>query len=288
MAEHDDGETSHPLLEAGWRQGVLFDAEGASYEWNVPSSAGRLTPGPAREVRTQKAERLVLISHACDIKAADEKYVEALICRKHDPSDRILARWDQNSPRYFIVDPNAGYVADASHRLKIAKSALSSLHHYGVPMDELRLYRFVEWLTRRYYRPTVPDPVYQRFHVPVYAALRELARRQPDTFDKFNSATNDVRVILPEQTRPPFTIGIVYLTVPALSETQIEAIDKVHRIIAEAVDEDVHVQDRPVIIELDEVPFGVLRRTQPLIIEYPSWGDEDAAPPTWLIERRSG
>jgi hypothetical protein len=37
------------------------------------------------------------------------------------------------------------------------------------------------------------------------------------------------------------------------------------------LDEQVRVEGAPAVIELDEVPFGVLRRTQPLIIEYPSW-----------------
>lgn len=284
-SHHDDSEQSHPLLAAGWRQGVLFDAPGASYDLNILSSGGTLELGPSRAVRG--GERLVLISHACDIKADDERYVEALICRKHDPDKEILGRWDQNSPRYFIVDPKAAYVADASHRVKISKDALLSLSHHGLTTDELRLYRFVEWLTRRYDRPTIPDPVYERFHAPVYAALRRLAEGEPKVWKDFNVATNDVRVRLPEEARPPYSIGIVYLTLPALTEEQTEAINEVHRIIVEAADEEVSVNDPPVLIELDEVPFRVLRRTQPLILEYPSWGDDEAAPPTWFLERQS-
>lgn len=284
VEHHGDGEQSHPLLAAGWRQGVIFDAPGTSYDLNILSSECSLERGRPRALR--RGEQLVLISHACDIKADDEKYVEALICRKCDPNKGILGRWDQNSPRYFIVDPQAAYVADASHRVKISKDALSSLSHHGCVMDELRQYRFVEWLTRRYDRPTVEDPVYERFHAPVNAALKELEEAGSEVWQSFNLVTNEIRVLLPTETRPPYTIGIVYLTLPAITEEQAEAIDEIHRIITEAANKDVRVQDPPVVIELDEVPFGVLRRTQPLIIEYPSWGDDNAAQPTWLLEQQ--
>ncbi len=198
---HDEGEQMHPLLAAGWRQGMMLDAPGFSYDLNILASDGTLERGYSRAVRG--GEQLVLISHACDIKADDEKYVEALICRKYDPAKEILGPWDQNSPRYFIVDPSAAYVADASHRVKIGKSALLSLNPYEPTMDELRLYRFVEWLTRRYDRPTIPDPVYERFHAPVYAALRELVKENPEVWKNFNVATNDVRVRLPNEVHPP-------------------------------------------------------------------------------------
>jgi hypothetical protein len=287
VAEHrDDGEQLHPLLAAGWKQGVLFDAPRASYELNVLSASEdpSLELGRIRAVRAR--ERLVLISHACDIKASDERYIEALICKNHNPNEEILSRWDQNSPRYFVVDPEAAYVADASHRVKIEKDALITLRHDGLAMDELRLYRFVEWLTRRYDRPTVPDALYERFHAPVSAALRTLPVDRPGAHRTFNIATNEIRVTLPTETLPPYRIGVVYLTLQGLSEEQLEAIHEVHQIIAEAASNEVIVEMEPVIIELDEVPFGVLRRTQPLIIEYPCWDNDEAAPPGWLREQQ--
>ncbi len=288
MAEHDeDAEHLNPLLAAGWQQGVLFDAPRASYELNILSTSEdqSLELGRIRAIRAR--ERLVLVSHACDIQAPDETYIEALICKRHDPNDEILGRWDQNSPRYFVVDPRAAYVADASHRVKIEKGALLTLGHHGLAMDELRLYRFVEWLTRRYDRPTVPDAIYERFHAPVSAALRTLPFDQPGTHGAFNLATNEIRVALPTETFPPYRIGVVYLTLSSLSEEQLEAIHEVHQIIAAAADNAVIVETEPVIIELDEVPFRVLRRTQPLIIEYPSWENDEAAPPSWLQEQQN-
>jgi len=283
VAEYHDVEQTHPLLAAGWRQGVTFDAPGTSYDLNILLSGDAFERGRPRAIR--QGERLVLISHACDIKAENEKYVEALICRRHDPDNAILGRWDQNSPRYFIVDPQTAYVADASHRVKIVKNALLSLSHYGCPMDELRQYRFVEWLTRRYDRPIVPDPIYERFHAPVNAVLRDVQESRPEVWQTFNSVTNEIRVSLPTQERPPYTIGIVYLTLPTITVEQTEAINEIHQIITDAASNEVNVQNPPVVIEVDEVPFGVLRRTQPLILEYPSWEDE-VAQPTWFLEHQ--
>ncbi len=284
VAEYHDVEQTHPLLAAGWRQGVMFDASEISYDLNLLSSENTFERGRPRTIR--QGERLVLISHACDIKAEDEKYVEVLICRKYDPNNDILGRWDQNSPRYFIVDPKAAYVADASHRVKIIKHALSSLSHHGCPMDELRRYRFVEWLTRRYDRPTVPDPIYERFHAPVYAVLKGLQESRSEVWQTFNSVTNEIRVSLPTPDRPPYTIGIVYLTLSTITVEQTEAINEIHQIITNAASDEIRVLKPPVVVELDEVPFGVMRRSQPLILEYPSWEDEGVAQPTWKLEQQ--
>lgn len=283
---HDNSQISHSLLTDGWLQGVIFDAPGASYNRNALSSKGMVEPQYPRTVRGK--ERLVVISHACDITSDEEKYIEALICKRHDPDANVLGRWDQNSPRYFIVDPNEAWVADASHRVKIDKTALSSLNHYGCAMDEHRQYRFVEWLTRRYDRPTVPDHIYERFHTPVYAALNELAETGAAKWRAFNTAVNEIRVRLPQETIPPYTIGVVYLTSSVLTEFQAEAIDEIHSVIIRAMNEEVRIEDPPAIIELDEVPFGVLRRTQPLILDYPSWEDDDNARPIWSMTTLGG
>ncbi len=281
MAEsHDESEQSHPLLAAGWCQGVTFDAPGASYSLNVLSAEGVLEQGQPRRVRQK--ERLILISHACDIKSGDEAYVEALICKNLNPSKEILGRWDQNSPRYFIVDPDAAWVADASYRIKLEKQVLSTLSHYGCAMDDLRQYRFVEWLTRRYDRPTVPDHIYERLHAPVVGALKDLHATQSMTWTLFNIAVNEIRVSLPVEQHAPYTAGIVYITIDTLTAEQADAIYDVHRLIVSVVDSQVLINEPPVILELDEVPFGILRRTQPLILDYPSWED-DAASPTWLV-----
>jgi len=283
VAEHEE---PNPLLTAGWQQGVLFDAPDASYALNIVAPEGDIAQGEVRTVRTR--ERLVIISHACDITSNDEKYIEALICRKYDPNAEILGRWDQNSPRYFIVDPAEAFVADASHRLKISKNLLATLTHDDLAMDELRFYRFVQWLTRRYDRPTVPDDIYERFHRPVYSALGELAGTRTELFELFNAETNEIRVVLPEGLEPPYSLGMIYLTLPALTPEQLESINGIHRVIAEAAGEHVYVAEAPVIFELDEAPFGVMRRTQPFIIEYPSMENESAALPSWLSVRRIG
>lgn len=81
-------------------------------------------------------------------------------------------------------------------------------------------------------------------------------------------------------------MAIVYITRSVVTEEQVEAVIDVHRSIVTSVADEVRVNDPPSIIELDEVPYGVIRRTQPLIFEHPSWGAEDAAPPVWLSDRQ--
>lgn len=269
------------LIDAGWVQGVTFDAPGASYDLNAPAGSAALGRIQPRTIRHQSGECLVLISHACDIQAEDEKYVETLICQQHDPNSPVVRRWDQNSPQRFLIDPTTGYVADARHRIKVAKPALLTMVHHGQLMDEERLYRFVEWLTRRYDRPTVPDHIHDLFHRPVHQALNRLDDEDGGFWEQFNRAVNEIRVTLPTEMSPPYSIGVVYLTASSLSVEQADAIDDVHQVIRQAAHEEIHVPERPVVIELDEVPFKVMRRTQPLIIEYPSWGDDETAQPPW-------
>jgi hypothetical protein len=277
----DEEVPTHPLLEAGWIQGVMFDAPGAAYGMNVSQgNSTSLAPENVRHVRA--SERLILISHVCDIVAPEEKYVEALICKKYDPTKDILSAWEKNSPTYFVVDPNLAYVANASHRVKIAKETLLSLNHYGNSMDRLRQDRFVQWLARRYDRPVVPDHIYKRFHRLVYAELNRLHEESWEPLKTFNQVVHEIRIYLPIEESPPYSVGVVYLTRSALTAAQAEAISEIHRVVVGSAHADVNVEGLPIMVELDEVPYGILRRTQPLIIEHPSWEDEEAASPTWL------
>ncbi len=269
------------LIDAGWLQGVTFDAPGASYGLNALAQSAEFGRVQPRTIRHQKGECLVLISHACDIQAEDEKYVETLICQRHDLNSPVVRRWDQNSPQRFLIDPATGYVADARHRIKLAKTALLTMAHHGQQMDDERLNRFVEWLTRRYDRPTVPDHIHDLFHRRVHQALNHLDDLDAEFWAQFNRAVNEIRVYLPTEATPPYSIGVVYLTASSLSVEQADAIDDVHQVIRQAAHEEIRVPERPVVIELDEVPFRVMRRTQPLIIEYPSWGNDETAQPTW-------
>ena len=146
---------------------------------------------------TWEHEQRILISHACDIQSKDEKYVEALICKKHDPNDKLLGRWDKNSSSYFVVDPKELHVANASHRIKIEKNALLSMSHDGCAMDDLRQDRFIEWLARRYDRTTVREHFYGQSHKPVYAQFESLSEAKSGPWETFNQAIRDIRIFLP-------------------------------------------------------------------------------------------
>lgn len=277
MTSHDVSAPPPPLFELGWRQGVTFSAPGAAYEVN--RRAGDVFE-PARERAAKQRERLVLISHDCDLRSGEESYAEALICKQQDPVKQrsLLARWDKFSPRMFIVDPAAAWVADARHRIKVAKSDLAVCASHGSAMDALRHDRFVAWLARRYDRPAVDDALHDGFHAPAAALLRALESEHSELLGLFNAAVHEMRVTLPSEASPPFEIGIVYLTKSGLSEREAEAIDELHARLVEAATDDVSVRPSGVVEALDDIPFRVIRRTQPLIFDYLS-SEDDAAPP---------
>jgi hypothetical protein len=283
-------EDAHPLLAAGWQPGVLFDAPGAAYAWNDPHTkqVGSLQlVGQPRTIRTR--ERLVLISHPCDITSSDEERVEALICKRHDPDKEQgwLTNVQRNSARYFVVDPQAAYVAVASYRVQISKTALPSLTPDPPVMDEDRLLRFTDWLARRYDRPTVPDRIYNVFHRPIYDTLR-LLDGEP-TMAAFTGAVHDIRVKSPQRMQPPYDMGLlILLRPPGLSEAGANALDNVRARLEGALQSEQIVLPLPIDLwPLDEVPYRLILRTHPLMIEYLSYeGDElVGAQPTRLMEQ---
>jgi hypothetical protein len=153
-------------------------------------------------------------------------------------------------------------------------------------MDEIRFFRFVEWLTRRYDRPTVTDELYEAFHRPVYRALNELLENDAEILRTFSRAIHDIRASITSETRPPCELGIVYLTALGVSEQELDAIENIHTVIAGAVADSVIVLD-PVLLPLDEVQHMAMLRTQPLTLDDVSADDSESAPSLWMLERGS-
>jgi hypothetical protein len=286
LAPADD---DHQLLAAGWKPGVLFDAPGAVCGWNIAhdNEAGSLQiVGQPRTIR--KSERLVLISHPCDITSRDEERVEALICKRHSRTKNRewLKRVERNSARYFVVDPEAAYVAVASYRIQIAKEALSSLAPDPLVMDEVRLSRFIDWLARRYDRPTISDRIYNTFHRPIYAALEKMDA--DPVMSAFNDIVHEIRVKPSQRHQAPYDMGLLFLVhSEAYSVEGATAIDAVAAAIESELDP--NQIDLPLRIEyfpVDEVPYRVILRTQPLMLEYLSYEGEEiaGAPPPRAFE----
>lgn len=101
------------LLALGWRQGSFFRSRDLRFSCAVidPQSGD----DPAIKPRAKnKGETFVLVSQTCDVvaKYGTEPYVEALLC-KSETNSSLLAAADQNSARWFLVDPHANLVAFA-------------------------------------------------------------------------------------------------------------------------------------------------------------------------------
>jgi hypothetical protein len=156
------------LLEAGWRQGAVFDAPSVYFAWNENPASGKDEATTMKARKKRSKEKLVLVTQDCDIKASaeEESYVEALVCVVERRQD-FLHRIDRNSARWFVVDPGSGLVAQAKYRVQIAKEALTTLTPEVWPSTATRLDRFVQWLARRYDRPAIPDPIVEAFQRPL-------------------------------------------------------------------------------------------------------------------------
>jgi hypothetical protein len=175
---HDEVSPERPnLIEQGWHPGVVFSAPGASYSLNQLTEEGGYEE--VCNFVLSEDDRLVLISHECDIVSRDELYVEALVCHVVNPNESKLIQWDRNSARRFVVDFDTAYVADATKRLKILKRDLPTAND-GSPMDDERRRRFVDWLGARYIRPVVPDNLASDFVNPVRELFRRWTKRNKD------------------------------------------------------------------------------------------------------------
>jgi hypothetical protein len=220
---HDEVSPERPnLIEQGWHPGVVFSAPGASYSLNQLTEEGGYEE--VCNFVLSEDDRLVLISHECDIVSRDELYVEALVCHVVNPNESKLIQWDRNSARRFVVDFDTAYVADATKRLKILKRDLPTAND-GSPMDDERRRRFVDWLGARYIRPVVPDNLASDFVNPVRELFRRWTKRNKDPECSVLDSLEQVRFrILGES-----EVGILYLLkATELGEGEEEALALVH------------------------------------------------------------
>lgn len=285
------GDTSSPslgqdLLDAGWHQGTIFTARSVYFLWNeTPGSPGEgQTAIGSRRVKPK--EKLVLVTQDCDIITDEtrEPYVEALICRVDRRRD-FLERIDRNSARWFVVDPESGLVALATYRVQIAKRVLAGLSPGPWPGGPKRLQRFIRWLSRRYDRPAVPDPLVEAFQRPFEEMLERIHDESPSVGAAFNRAVSEVRVSVPPNETPPFDLHVVLmLGSDTLTREEADAIDHVERaVLGRFGSGDARVGTGGVYARTeDEMSVAEYFATRPLFLEYLTYrGDavEGAEPP---------
>lgn len=283
----DADESLPSLYEQGWRQGVMFEAPGLSYESVQFSGPNDITAKRGKIVSSK--DSLIVISHDCDINSPTEKYIEVLLCRREDPEKDILQKWDKrSSPAYFVVEFSHAWVAVAAHRIKLAKESLVNIQVGTCPMDADRRRQFIEWLSRRYDRPMVSDKIHDLLNKPVDAALARVEQEQPDIWRDFCLALHEIRVILSDIEEIPCRAQFLYVTQEDVSKAHLDAISSINRIMCDSAGEGIYVEEYPEIQSLDQVPYQLIVRSIPYNLDYPSRSDPDSPRPTWELAQRAG
>jgi len=276
--QQDDVAIGDRLWKQGWRQGAMFVDPHLSFGFNARNGDEVFAP-QARKVKPK--EQMVVISQDCDILAADEPFVEALICRQDKAS--FCAKVERNSARFFVVDPPNCWLAVAYHRVQIAKSDLLALTPKPWPADTKRLERFVRWLARRYDRPAIPDQLVKAFQVPLAQALEVLDSASPTAGLAISRATTEWRVTLPSTEQPPFHVQLLLLlSVHTLSAEEANAIALAEERIRATIDPDV-VRLHPIVrmVTEEELSLKEYRATCLLFLEPLTYRGEEVvgAPP---------
>lgn len=234
--EPSDNDVPGILVDRGWRQGTVFHAPGIEL-WCIETVADdgeeRLA---ARPRITPSDGRFVVVSQTCDIAAAivKEPVVEALACNIEP--DRTVRATLNKSFRWFEIDRGAGLIAHAMYRVPFDKRALLTMAPDAWPDTSERLDLFSRWLARRASRSALPDSVVAAFVRPLRRVLDALKRKQPDDYQAFNDAVEEIRLGLPEHEAPPFDIHLMLLlSGNELSKDQDDAIELVCTGLREAL-----------------------------------------------------
>lgn len=196
------------LIKRGWRQGTIFRAIGVQASAIHRDEDGRLVP---RTSEIPSDDRFVVVSQSCDIATdvAKEPVVEAFPCRVElDPA--VRANFSK-SFRQFEIDPAAGLMANAAHRIAFDKRTLIGIEPEPWPSSSDRHRRFSRWLGRRASRSAIPDPIVGAFVNPLRNVLDDLRRKRVEEYQAFNDAVEEIRIAFPESELPPYDIPLVLL-----------------------------------------------------------------------------
>ncbi len=278
MTSHDAGRESlgEALIAVGWCQGSVFVAPSVCFAFNDLAESG--VPITVKQRKTRSKEKLVLVTQTCDIRASADRepYVEALICST-ERNRVFLDHIDRNSARWFVIDPQAGLVANAMYRVQISKGALATLTPQPWPGSLQRLGQFVRWLGRRYDRPALPDQLVDAFQAPVGAMFESLFEANPMVAAAFSRAVQDVRASVPSSPDPPFDIELVLLSRrEELSQEEADAIDSVVEAIRTAVDPQmVRLGEDVRVLTDEEISLAEYLATRPLYLEYFTYRGEE-------------
>ena len=173
--------------------------------------------GSRKDVSTDQASRLVVVTQDCDLVKADGRcpFVECLaVIVDAQAALGILA----NDARFFVLDPSEGLIADRMHVVLVAKDALLKAEHVGDVCggDSERARRFATWLGARYDRAAIPNVVVDVVVKPLTEAFKKLVL--PGKKHAFlNSQLHEVRLAGDLNSVPP-AFDLIFLLAEGADE----------------------------------------------------------------------
>jgi len=210
------------LYDAGWRQGARIP--GTVPQAHYPSLTAGVEEGPMPD-----GMDLVLTTQDCDLVKASTRlpFLEAIGCVDDAEHARSVRA---NDARFFVLNSEAGTVADRAFGAFLTREALAALSAPGSPCggDIQRARRFATWLGARYDRPALPTTAVEVVHRPLVSAIRRLCGRgRPH--EQLNRDLYEIRVIADLDAGPPFTIDLLIfvMTEAASSEASDFAVAQV-------------------------------------------------------------
>jgi len=221
MSGQTDGGTVDDLTTLGWQQGSFVSGlQGLAVPFLRSFEDGDSVAIDQRLVKA--SERLVIASHPCDLARppAIEPYAETLVCKTVKRS--YLPRL-HSSPRTFIIDDEAGLVAEAKYRMLIKKDALSRLNPEPWPSSEARRHDFERWLGFRYDRCAFSTFVNAEAVLPLQNTYARMVQDDPAMAFALKGAVREVRLVVDEDPTPA-RAHILVVIWPSITPRQADAV----------------------------------------------------------------
>jgi hypothetical protein len=240
-------------------------------------------------------EKLLLISHDCDIASPSYPYVEALVCKPHDvltsKGAKQLAKVGPDDPRSFIVSKELGLVADSTHRVLLEKTLLLDIPEPDFCIgDGIEALRFRDWLAKRYARAANDDRTHNLVIGPLAETVLHMQQSDPHAFFHIDQVVHQVRVRIMDERKSPIKVGILMILKDLGDKITDEHIDGINRLsdaligYLQAHDDVTFIGESRQLYE--EVRFVEMQRTRALSTERASYDEAlnitGAAPPALL------
>lgn len=267
-----DADVSQVLIERGWVQGSLFTAP-VTRSW----ATGLDSKGEAGLVsmETPSNGQFIVVSQTCDIAAplTTEPVVEAMPCSvETDRSFRAKAR---RSRRWFDVQTDDMFI-HAMYRTSFHKRLLLQLDPTMWPGSGDRQRNFSIWLGRRLTRPAIDDPIVQSFCKPLQSIIGKLESKNSEIGTRFNIAVREIRIGLPPEPEPPFTINLFLLLNPAgVTSEGADAIDEVILKLRNKLSPDQAVLENVGMYEPETLSLALYENTMLIDFDSITYGGED-------------